>query len=233
MPLAEDEFLSRVGHDLRGELATMVAGVHYLMRYETGLGDTAKQMLERVDGAGQRLRRLLDEFDHVSWIDGGDRDQLIRGPVLLAEVVAGVLERLESQIAIREVTIESDVDTSLPAFDGDAELLGIALEYLVEFAIARSVGKAVRIVAIAEGSKLSLRVEDSGGELADPAIIGRLFHPFVEKELAPKHSGGGAKRRERLGLGLAIARGILAAQGGSATAEAGPAGLVVICAMPG
>src|SRR5262245_1970943 len=66
----EEAFLGRVGHDLRGELATMVAGIHYLMRYERGLSDAGKQMLERVNGAGGRLRRLLDELEHAAWIKG-------------------------------------------------------------------------------------------------------------------------------------------------------------------
>ena len=42
MPVGDDEFLSNVGHDLRGELATVVAGVHYLLRYEADLGDSAR-----------------------------------------------------------------------------------------------------------------------------------------------------------------------------------------------
>src|SRR4051812_17857126 len=64
----DDTFLSRVGHDLRGELATMVTGVHYVLRYEPSLGEASRQMLTRVQGAGQRLRRLLDELDDAVWI---------------------------------------------------------------------------------------------------------------------------------------------------------------------
>ena len=41
----DDVFLGRVGHDLRGELATMVAGIHYLMRYEAGVSDTGRRSL--------------------------------------------------------------------------------------------------------------------------------------------------------------------------------------------
>ena len=229
MPLAEDVFLSRVGHDLRGELATIVAGVHYLIRYEANLGTTAKQMLERVDGAGQRMKRLLDEFDHATWIGGGDPSQLLREKVVLADVVGGVLERLAPQTAARAVTIERAPLDALAVLQADGELLGVALEYLVDFALARSAGGIVRIAG--EGG-VSLTIEDSGGALEDPGIVGRLFDPFVEKELAPKQMTGGAKRRERLGLGLAIARGIFAAQGGSVSAEAAPGGLLFRCAMP-
>ena len=112
--MIDDVFLSRVGHDLRGELATMVAGVHYLIRYEAGTSATAKQMLERVDGAGQRMRRLLDEFDNAVWIDGGDASQLVRSRQNLADLVGGVLERVGPQIAVRNVTVENRVPPSMP-----------------------------------------------------------------------------------------------------------------------
>jgi two-component system, OmpR family, sensor kinase len=234
MPMIDDVFLSRVGHDLRGELATMVAGVHYLIRYEGGTSATAKQMLERVDGAGQRMRRLLDEFDNAAWITGGDPSQLIRSRQNLADVVAAVLDRLAPQLVLREVSVDNRLPPSMPTFETDGELLGIALEYVIDFAVARSVGKRVLLSRSgsvdAPGS--GVRVEDQGGPLADASLAARVFEPFVEKDLVPKLVTGGSKRRERLGLGLAIARGILTALGGSIAVEPGDSGLVFVCAMP-
>ena len=113
MTTVDEVFLSRVGHDLRGELATMVAGVHYLLRYEANLGPTARQMLERVNGAGQRLKRLLDELDNAAWISGGDAGSLLVEPVALAAVVQAALVRLAPLAASREVKI----DAQLPAQD--------------------------------------------------------------------------------------------------------------------
>ena len=230
MPLIDDAFLSRVGHDLRGELATMVAGVHYLLRYETGVSATAGQMLERVDGAGQRMRRLLDEFDNAVWIDGGDPSQLLRSRQNLADLVGAALERVGPQMAVRNVTVENKVPASMPTFEADGELLGIALEYVIDFAVARSAGGAVELIGI-DGPVAGLRVEDGGGPISDE-ILARLFEPFIEKNIVPKVTTGGAKRRERLGLGLAIARGILSAVGGSIAVEPGDTGLVFVCAMP-
>src|SRR4051812_8397615 len=69
----DESFFGRVGHDFRGELATMLAGVHFLLRYESGFSPTARQMLERVNAAGQRLKRLLDESGAVAWALEGPR----------------------------------------------------------------------------------------------------------------------------------------------------------------
>src|SRR5207249_4478401 len=65
----DEAFFRRVEHDLRGELATMMAGLHFLLRYDKSLASPARDMLERVHGAGERLKRLLDEFGDAAWIN--------------------------------------------------------------------------------------------------------------------------------------------------------------------
>lgn len=229
----DDAFLSRVTHDLRGELATMVAGLHYLTRYEAGLGDTGRQMLERVSGAGQRLRRLLDELELSVWIEG--EGFVAPGAVPAPEpgrfepLVQAALGRLERLVAQRAVTVELELGAELPEVVGDLELLGAAVELLLDFAVSRSPGRVVRVGVTCAGGALVLRVEDEGG-LVEPAVLARVFEPFVEKELVPRPEPG-ARRRERLGLGLGIARGIFAAHGGSVTAAPGEKGIVLTGAL--
>jgi signal transduction histidine kinase len=229
---ADDIFLSRVTHDLRGELATMVAGIHYLLRYEAGLGAPGRQMLERVNGAGQRLRKLLDEMELASWIDGAPANAALSPePGRLDLQVQAAIGRLEPVITQRGATVALDVPAEPPEIVVDAELFGLALEHALDFAVARSPGKTVHVViAMAEGVP-TLRIADQGGAV-DPAALARIFEPFAEKELVPRPEPG-ARRRERLGLGLAIARGIAAAQGGTLTAAATPEGLALTLALSG
>ncbi len=226
--LDDDAFLSRVGHDLRGELATMVAGTHYLMRYEGGLSDAGKQMLERVNGAGNRLRKLLDELEAAAWIAGRPPGPLALEPCLLGSLVAAALGRLERPIALRHVAVHAEIPADLPEFEGDAELLGAALEYALDFAVARSPGRTVEVRALGPSG---LSITDEGGPV-DAAALARLFEPFAEKELIPRPEPG-SRRRERLGLTLAIARGIFRAQGGGLTAALAPEGrgIELTCAL--
>ncbi len=236
----DDAFLSRVVHDLRGELATMVAGTHYLMRYEGGVSEAGKQMLERVNGAGNRLRRLLDELEAAAWIPGrplgpdGCSPQppgpLDVEPCLLAPLVNAALGRLARTIAQRHVTVRVDLPEDLPEMEGDAELLGTALEHALDFAVARSPGRGVDVRAV---GRAGLAITDEGGPVS-AAVLGRLFEPFAEKELIPRPEPG-ARRRERLGLGLAIARGIFLAQGGGMTAApaADGRGVTLMCTLVG
>src|SRR4051812_47197467 len=113
----DDVFLSRVGHDLRGELSTMITGIHYLLRYEAALGPSARQMLERINGAGKRLGRLLEEFDDAVWIDGGSPNALALEPCRIQILVKDAIERLRPIIESRAVTLDIRIPEELPPFD--------------------------------------------------------------------------------------------------------------------
>jgi K+-sensing histidine kinase KdpD len=222
----EDVILSRVGHDLRGELATIVAGIHYLLRYEEGISEAGRGMLERVNGAGGRLRRLLDELELAAWIGGRPPGPMQRDACRLPSLVEGALGRIERHVVQRGVSVRTTLPTDLPAFEGDPELLGAAVEYAIDFAVSRSPGRSVAVSATGPSRLL---VADEGGPV-DADLLARLFEPFVEKEVIPRPAPG-ARRRERLGLGLAIARGIATAHGGSfvAALAADGKGLVLSC----
>jgi two-component system, OmpR family, sensor kinase len=227
----DEMFLSRVGHDLRGELATMVTGVHYLLRYEADLGPTARQMLDRINGAGQRLRRLLDEFDDAVWIDGGRPSALALAPCRTDVLIKGAIDRLNQAIVSREVSIDLQLPQDLPPFNADEKLCGAAIEYVLDFALARSRKKTVHVTAALLDGRTVLSIADEGGSIPED-VQSRLLDPFVEKDVVPKAEPG-QRRRERLGLGLAIARGILAAHGGGVTAENAPdgQGIIVHCSL--
>jgi K+-sensing histidine kinase KdpD len=213
MTTVDEVFLSRVGHDLRGELATMVAGVHYLLRYEAEISPTARRMLERVNGAGQRLKRLLDELDNAAWITGSDARSLLCEAVAPSVVVQAALLRLSPLAVAREVTIDARVPAELPEIDADPELLGTAFEYVIDFALARSPRRAIHLGAAIVNGVPVIEVRDEGGAL-EAGLLDRLLEPFIEKDVIPRAEPG-QRRRERLGLGLAIAQGIFQAHGGS------------------
>jgi two-component system OmpR family sensor kinase len=212
-----EAFFRRVEHDLRGELATMMAGLHFLLRYEKGLSPTANDMLGRIQGAADRLKRLLDEFGDASWIGWVDEKApraIESAPYDVGAVVEGALERVAGAIAARNVTLERKPGTVTGPGVGDGELLKSAIEYALDFGIARSPnGKVTVEWEVVGGGPPVVTIADRGGPVEEEQLE-RLLAPFVEQEVVAKPPPG-TRKRERLGLGLAIANGIVQSHGGS------------------
>jgi K+-sensing histidine kinase KdpD len=221
------EFFSRVGHDLRGQLATILNGVQFVLRIEADMGPKSRDILGRAEGAGKRLQRLLDEFDQAVWIYNDNRSELMLGPCQLDALVRDALGRLNQAITSRGVNVELDLPGDLPSFEADSGLCGTAVMYILDLAVARSSQKTVHIKAAVADGRTVLSIADEGGAVS-AEVLQQIWEPFKERELVPATA---QRQRERLGLGLAIARGILTAQGGAVSAENAPdgEGLVYRC----
>lgn len=222
-------FFNHVGHDLRGELATMLAGVHYLTRYEKGFSPTAADMLDRVNGAGLRLKRLLEEFDDAVWIGGQPRELSCEG-CELRPLVDAALKRVEKSAELRGVEVDVDLSAAAEPLRGDADVLGPAIAYVIDFAVARSKDQRVTVTGGMAGGATTLTVADLGGDV-EPDKLAQLLEPFAEREVIPR-ADPSQRRRERLGMGLAIARSMLEAHGGGlrASATAG-GGITLTCTL--
>jgi K+-sensing histidine kinase KdpD len=229
----DEAFFSRVGHDLRGELATVLAGVHFLLRYEPGLSPPARQMLERVNAAGQRLKRLLDELGDAAWAT--DPKEAL-APARSADVGAAItraVARVRPLADAHEVVLDTDaVAKDLGELAGDTELLEGAFVYALEFAVARSNAGRVALAARRSDRGVVVTVTDRAGPLP-PDRLARLTEPFFEKEILPRDVAQ-KPVRERLGLGLAICKGIVFAHGGSLSTEIAPQGdgVRLVCRIP-
>jgi signal transduction histidine kinase len=124
---------------------------------------------------------------------------------------------------------QCSVDVSLPEYidiKGNHELLFRAIENVVRNAVRHSPpGKRVSIaVHRNDNGQWLITVSDEGSGVA-PAELERIFEPFFRTQTAENHAG--------YGLGLAIARRVVQAHGGTVTAanrEQG--GLVVTIVLP-
>jgi two-component system OmpR family sensor kinase len=230
--IVDDTFIDRVAHDLRGELATMLAGVHYLMRVGRDGAVPSRDMLERVGEAGDRLARLLEEFDDSVWLLDKPKPLLLE-PVRLCVLLDDVVDRCTKLTQLRDVKLRLDFSRDdNREFVGDSDMLARAILYVVDFVMLRSPGHEVRATAGFDGDLPVIRIVDEGAHIPEP-VRERLVEPFVENELA--HLLVPGRRKVRLGLGLAIARAIIDAHGGSVSTEPldrdTPSGLVFRCVL--
>ena len=157
------------------------------------LGKAASEAIR----ASAVLRRLRDFYS---------TGQAARTPLSLAALCETVNAGFQERLRRAGVQLACNVAADLPPVDADPTQLEIVLHNLVANAIdalSAAQGAARRIVIAAErrGDQAWLTVADSGPGVP-PDITSRIFEPFVTTK-----SGG-------MGLGLAISRSLLRAQGG-------------------
>jgi two-component system sensor histidine kinase KdpD len=204
--------LGAVSHDLRTPLATIKASLTSLV--ETGVEWTPAQtetFLRTALAETERLNRLVGHLLDASRVQVGAVHVFFR-PVGLDEVVSSALAGLRSDTDRLVV----DISESLPEVQTDPDLLERVVANLVENALTWSpADRPVRISAGEVAGRIDLRITDRGPGIAASARD-QVFLPFQRM--------GDAPNREGVGLGLAVARGLLEAMGNELLIEDTPGG---------
>jgi len=214
--------LTAVSHDLRTPLASAIAAVSSLRSREiTWTGEETSELVATADESLARLARLVENLLDMSRLQAGAISVFPR-PTALEEVVPVALDSL-GPIG-RHITV--DVPASLPPVLADPALLERVIANLAANAVRHAPDAAVppRVAASALGDRVELRIIDRG-----PGIpMGgrdRVFAPFQRL--------GDTDNTAGVGLGLALARGLAEAMGGTVTPEDTPAGgLTMVVSLP-
>ncbi|HEY0935114.1 MAG TPA: ATP-binding protein [Trebonia sp.] len=213
--------LTAVSHDLRSPIASAKAAVTSLRSPDMhwSPADT-RELLATADESLDRLTRLVGNLLDMSRLQAGALSLFPR-PAGLDEVVALALDDLGP--AGRDITVE--IPETLPAVRADPAILERVVVNLTENALRYSpAGKAPLLAASALGNRVELRVVDRGPGIPEKDRE-RMFVPFQRL--------GDTDNTTGVGLGLALARGLTEAMGGTLTAEDTPGGgLTMTVSLP-
>ncbi len=202
---ARRELVAWASHDLRTPLASMQAMIEAI---EDGLaepGDYLPTLREQV----RTLTLLVDDLFELARIDAGALTlELQRLPV--AGIVDSALRLLEPEAAARHIDLVAHTEGETTA-DVAPEKIERVLFNLITNALRHtpSDGSVAVNVARLDGNVL-VSVEDTGDGI-EPEALGRMFERFWRADRARSEAG--------MGLGLAIARGLVEAHGGRIWAE--------------
>jgi two-component system OmpR family sensor kinase len=212
-------FFADVGHELRTPL-TVILG-------EAELGERHPDPALRagfatIRGRAMRLFRRIEDLLRIARSESGQLE-LDRRPVDLAAVVAAALADVAPLLARAGVTARAE---ALPAMavTGDAEWLRQVLAGLIENAGKYAGrGATVSLAGRAVAGRAVVTIADDGPGLP-PDRLEAVFDRFARGEDAVAPG---------FGVGLALARWVVEAHGGSLRAEA-PAGggLRLVMALP-
>jgi signal transduction histidine kinase len=203
-----------VAHELRTPL-TVMAG--YIEALRDGILQPTPGRFEAMNLEAQQLKRLVDDLRTLSLADAGELTlarQAIAPQALLQRVGAA----FSPQAAQAHIAFRITSDEQLPAIDVDIERIVQVLENLVSNAIRHTdEGGEIVLSARSAGTDILLTVQDSGRGIA-PEALPHVFDRFYRAEAERAAESGES------GLGLAIAKSIVEAHGGSITADSPGAG---------
>ena len=208
---AKDEFLAMLGHELRNPLAPIVTALS-LLKLRGLAGTPENEVIERQLG---HLVRLVDDLLDVSRITRG-LVRLERRPVELAAVIAKAVEMASPLLERQRHRFSVSVASNGMMLDADeGRLAQVMSNLLTNAARYTPAGGDISLTAVNTDGVVEIRVKDSGMGI-DPEILPKIFDLFFQGKRSSDRADGG------LGLGLALARNLVAMHGG--TIEARSAG---------
>jgi two-component system, OmpR family, sensor histidine kinase KdpD len=202
--------LSSVSHDLRTPLAVIAGSSSSLLVDETRLdAETRRELCRTIFDNADRLARIVENLLNMTRIEAGTF-RVAKQPHVLEELVGSTLRRLAEPLKGRDIDIRLPEDLPLVPLD-DVLFQQVLVNLLDNVAKYVPDDTAVEIAASAEGNWLTVTVSDRGPGLPH-GQEDRVFEKFFRADRA-------AKRGQGTGLGLTIARAIVAAHGGTMTAH--------------
>ena len=197
--------LRSVSHDLRTPLTAIIAAGAALDSPSV-TAEERGELSAAVVSEGERLSRLVENLIDVSRLESGSAEPR-REPVDLL----GVFEAARESVGLDAEAVKLSVDPEQAPLVADPVQLERAFANLVENGARHGGGRPVLVRARESGGRLVVRVVDQGPGIPEGERQ-RIFEPFYRRE----GSGQG------FGLGLAIAKGFVEANGGEIAAESVP-----------
>jgi signal transduction histidine kinase len=212
---AKDQFLAAVSHELRAPLTTMLLWERVL-RDETADVALRAQALDAIHESAQSQSRLVGDLLDVSRAISGKLHVDLR-PLDIESVLRAALEAIAPAALAKQIALDRRGERVVVEVQGDDARLRQVLDNLLANAVKFTErGGRVAVVVARRERSIAIDIEDSGRGIA-PDFLPRVFEPFSQLDDSSTRLDGG------LGLGLAIAKQIVALHHGELTAaSAGP-----------
>lgn len=211
--LAEaDQKRKRMTADITHDLSTplqIISG--YMELLEDGEVTLSPQRIDIIKTEIEHLRRLVGDLTTLTQAEAGGLDIQIH-PVHPGILMERIYQAYQPICARQGVELVLDIPEAVPAIQVDEGRMMQVLKNLVENALRYTPGGGRITLAVQIAEQVELKVID-GGSGIEPEDLPYVFDRFFRADKARGANSG------KMGLGLAICKALVTAQGGTILAE--------------
>jgi PAS domain S-box-containing protein len=201
---ARDDILAVVAHDLRNPLNTVTMAVGLMLENTPVELVEERRQVEIVRRAADRMNRMIQDLLDVKRMESGRLSMDCRSEEVGA-LINDTIEMLRPLAIGSSIVLESDVSADLPAVLADAARIQQVLSNLVGNAVKFTPrGGRIAVTARQVDGEIRFGVIDTGPGIP-PEQVPHIFGRFWQAKPSD---------RRGIGLGLAIAKGIVEAHCG-------------------
>lgn len=207
-----DQQRKRLTADITHDLSTplqIISG--YVEMLDSGDTSLTPQRIEIIKTEIEHLRRLVGDLSTLTQVEAGRLDIQIQ-PMNPGDLLKRVYQTYEPIAAKQGVTLELDISESISQILVDEGRMLQVLKNLVENALRYTSNRGMIRLYTAEDSLVRLVIEDNGSGI-DTEDLPYVFDRFYRADKARSGNSG------KMGLGLAICKALVTAQGGTIKAE--------------
>ncbi len=211
---AKDEFLAMLGHELRNPLAPVLDALRVAEASGGGLGERERRVVER---QVRHMARLVDDLLDMARIYRGPVE-LMLSPCSVAAIVNESVEMTRAMFDQQGQTLSVEVPEDLELDCDSHRVTQVLSNLLANASKYTAAGGAISLSARRDADHVVISCADNGVGLG-PEMLTQVFEPFVQGARSLDRRQGG------LGLGLAVARGLVEQHGGEISAHSPGEGL--------
>jgi signal transduction histidine kinase len=219
MAKARRDLVAAISHDLRTPLAATRALIEALADGVATDPQTEGRYLSSASRELEHLSRLVDDLFELARIDAGVLDLTLE-EASLHDMVSDTISSFQPQAEQKSVRLIGEISGDVDPVLANPPRLQRVLHNLVSNALRHTPADGtVTLRAAPEGDVARVEVSDTGGGIAAEDLPRVFERSFSGEQSRARPDGGDTPGA---GLGLAIARGLVEAHGGTMDVESEP-----------
>lgn len=206
----KSRMLRSISHDFRTPLTGIIGDCGLIMESEELDNSNIRQLAEDINEQAVWLMKMMENILNMTRIESGSI-HINKQMEVIDDIIYEAASHVRGLHSRRKFTVSLPEELIVALMDGKM-MVQVLINLLDNSMKHTKEGGRIAVLAGFRNDKVYIQVEDDGDGI-DENLMEKLFDEFVTSE------GGDSKRKQGIGLGLAICKAVISAHGGKIWAE--------------